>query len=179
MLKDNEIIKLEQDIAEPFCEIKSHQNRVFNVAEIFRLLGFFTNHFKRSRCEDSVCNEIRKKFMGSELEFIANEKMVNLFMISKFNYHIEKKSLSKEKRNFLILKYIDFLRVFVANPKKLLFVFEKSKSKIVSNSFFLNLYVKRLDSLIKRKFFNDDEKMVFEKDREEMLKIRDFFKISS
>ena len=85
MLKDHEIIKFGQDIAEQFCEIKSHQNRVFIVAENFRLLGFFTNHFKRSRCEDSDCNEIRKKFIF----FVTRERVSCFFGFCLFKVFIE------------------------------------------------------------------------------------------
>ena len=176
-LKNPEIIKIDQDISEVFCMIKTLQNKE-SVQEYFRLVGIVTNHFKRSRCDYKVCNEIGRKFMELELEFISNEKLVNWFIITKFKYFIDKKSLSKESKNMLILKYIDFLRVFVANPKKVLFVFEKSKPKIRSNSGFVNLYIKHLDYLIRKYFFDGDNKIIFEKDREQAVKIKAFFKMS-
>ena len=179
-LKDQDMLRMSNDFAETFAIVKSLQGKTsFFDMENFILPGFFTNHFRRDRCENPTCKEIQKKFKISELEFINNDRYIDLFITNKFNIFIETKSMSREKKNWLILQYIDFLKRYTKNPKKLLFDFQKIKAKMISDSFFINHYISYLDFAIKVNFLQEVEKEALrENEKDETLKIREFFKIS-
>ena len=143
-----------------------------------KVLGYIKNHIK-SHCSDPICCEQLILFNNDSKKFIAYREFTNAFIINKFTYYINNKDIKikEDKKTELILKYIDFLKAYSNNPKKLLFDFERMKQKILNNSYFIKQLLAKLNTTIKESIFYDNE-LLSDKQREKSLMIEEFFKMN-
>ncbi len=159
-------------------EIKANTDKNVDKAKAFKIFGYFKTHFKEN-CSDPNCLDFKKKFKSDPYKFIFNDSDVNSFIISKFASYINNKDLkwNDEKKTEIILKYIDFLKLYSFNPKKLLFDFEKMKQKISKNSYFLKQLLEHLNTSIKGSIFHDND-LLSDKIKEQNLQYQNFFKMN-
>ena len=158
-------------------EIKS-TNEYPNKKPNLKVFGYIINHIK-SQCSDPICCEHLRLFSNDSKKFIGNRKFINEFIIIKFTHYINKKDskIKEEKKTEFYLKYIDFLKTYSNNPKKLLFEFEQMKQKISNNSYFLNQLLVKMNTTIKESILHDNE-LLSDKLREQSLKMEEFFKMN-
>jgi len=166
-----------QDLCEILAEIKVSSHKNINKTDNFMVSGVIYSHFKQ-KCENPYCQSLIIQCLEDKNAISLTEDETNSFIINKLTFLINKKASSKSemtKKDLLILKYIDFLKLYSINPKKLLFDTQKLKSKLAENSVFLNQFLKNLNFSIKN-LISAENLVLTEKNQEETLNLQEFFK---
>lgn len=105
---------------------------------------------------------------------------MDTFILNKYLELINSKDFEKsDLKNKLVLLYIDYLRLYTLNPRKLMFEFEKLKQKIVKDSFLMNFYLRRMHFSLKEKIaFDEIRQKGNEKNKEKIIEINGFLKMT-
>lgn len=172
LLINNGFLQFSNDFPNNLSKCKEIEFTQEKVAEFFRLVGFFKNHFLREKCENSLCDDLKSNF-----NFLIDAKQLDLFIINKLEISINEKNISDYERNEIILKYFDFIRFHVSNPQQILFKFQKFRTKVENPSFFLESYIKRIQLLLKEKIICDEKQHLIEKNKD-YFEMKVFLQIS-
>lgn len=160
------------------CEIQAKNDNRFH----FNLLGYFHSHFKRKSSCNTQCDALKAEFCKDSFRFISSGIKINSFIKNKFSIYLSHKELMKnsKKKIELVMKYLDFLKTYSYNSKKILFELEKSKHRIFNeedNSFYIKHLQMKFHYFIKE-MVKKENSLLSPELKEQNLHIQNFFKMN-